>query len=138
VIGLFAELHHQREQAQAQLDALHETTPKAADPTLLDEFPLAGDILPGLDSPLKARLFHAFDLQVLWNKPRRQATVFAEITEATLRALPGLLNPGQDGYDDTADNPPVETADMEDLFEPPITAPMFHRCGRGRPGAAYP
>ena len=114
----FAELHHQREQAQAQLDALQETTPKAADPTLLDELPLAGDILPGLDPGLKARLFHAFDLQVLWNKPGRQATVFAEITEATLRALPGLLNPGQDGDDDTADKPSADPADVEDLFEP--------------------
>jgi site-specific DNA recombinase len=125
----FAELHHQREQAQAQLDALHETTPKAVDPTLLDQLPLAGDILPGLDPARKARLFHAFDLQVLWNKPGRQATVFAEITDATLQALPGLLDPGQDGYDDTADTSSEETADMEDLFEPPITGSMFHPAG---------
>ena len=147
----FAELHHQREQAQAQLDALQETTPKAADPTLLDELPLAGDIRPGLDPGLKARLFHAFDLQVLWNKPGRQATVFAEITEATLRALPGLLNPGQDGYDDTADTAPDEDTDVEDLFESPITGPMFigpvepdpellipAACGAGETSVARP
>ena len=91
----FAELHHERGQAQAQLDALEASVPKAVDPALLDELPLAGDILPGLDPGLKARLFDAFDLQVLWNKPARQATVFAEITEATLRALPGLLNPAR-------------------------------------------
>ena len=112
----FAELHHQREQAQAQLGTLAAETPKAADPTLLDELPLAGDILPGLDPGIKARLFAAFDLQILWNKPGRQATVFAEITEATLRALPALLNPGQDGYDDTADTGSGEAADVEDLF----------------------
>jgi hypothetical protein len=35
------------------LDALHAAAPKAADPTLLDELPLAGDILPGLDPGLK-------------------------------------------------------------------------------------
>ena len=93
ITARFAELHHQREQAQAQLDALQETTPKAADPTLLEELPLAGDILPGLDPGLKARLFHAFDLQVLWNKPGRQATVFAEITEATLLFRSGLSQP---------------------------------------------
>jgi len=116
----FAELHHEREQAQAQLDTLQAATPKAADPTLLDDLPLAGDILPGLDPGLKARLFDAFDLQILWNKPGRQATVFAEITEATLRALPGILDPGQDGYDDTADTTSGETADVEDLFESPI------------------
>ena len=93
ITARFAELHHQREQAQAQLDALQAVTPQAADPTLLDELPLAGDILPGLDPALKARLFAAFDLQVLWNKPGRQATVFAEITDATLRALPGHSQP---------------------------------------------
>ena len=118
----FAELHHQREQAQAQLDALQAVTPKAADPTLLDELPLAGNILPGLDPALKARLFDAFDLQILWNKPGRQVTVFAEITDATLRALPALLNPSRDGYDDTADTCSGETTDVEDLFESPISA----------------
>jgi hypothetical protein len=76
---------------------------------------------------LKARLFAAFDLQVLWNKPGRQATVHAEITEATLRALPALLDPGQDGYDDTADIASGETADVEDLFESPKAAKMLHR-----------
>ena len=125
----FAELHHQREQAQAQLGTLAAETPKAADPTLLDELPLAGNILPGLDPGIKARLFAAFDLQILWNKPGRQATVFAEITEATLRALPALLNPGQDGYDDTADTGSGEAADVEDLFESPIAARIF-RNGR--------
>ncbi len=116
----FAELHHQREQAQAQLDTLHASVPKAADPTLLDELPLPGDILPGLDPALKARLFAAFDLQILWNKPSKQATVYAEITEATLRALPGILDPDRDGYDDTADITSGEVADVEDLFESPI------------------
>jgi hypothetical protein len=123
----FAELHHQREQAQAQLDTLHAVTPKAADPTLLGELPLAGDILPGLDPGLKARLFDAFDLPILWNKPGRQATVHAEITEATLQALPGILNPGQDGYDDTANGITTgEVADLEDLFESPIIPQILH------------
>jgi hypothetical protein len=123
----FAELHHQREQAQAQFNALQAETPKAADPTLLDKLPLAGDLLSGLDPDLKARLFAAFDLQILWNKPDKQATVFAEITEATMRALPALLNPGQDGYHDTAAaSSPAEAADVEDLFESPID-PLIHR-----------
>ena len=147
----FAELHHERAQAQAQLDALAAEAPKAADPALLDQLPLAGDILPGLDPAIKARLFDAFDLQILWNKPGRQATVHAEITEATLRALPALLNPGQDGYDDTAGATPGETADVEDLFESPITGPMFigpvepdpellipAACGAGETSVARP
>jgi site-specific DNA recombinase len=119
ITARFAELHAGREQAEAQLAALAATTPKAADPTLLEELPLAGDILPGLPPDLKTRLFDAFDLQILWDKPGGQATVYAEITDATLQALPGILDPGQDGYDDTAELNPGEPAAVEDLFEPP-------------------
>ena len=93
------------EQLETQLTALAKTTPAAADPALLDQLPLAGDILPALTPALKSRLFAAFDLEVLWNKPGRQATVFIEITENTLQAIPGILNPGQDGYHDTAPEP---------------------------------
>ena len=116
----FAELHHEQQDKQAQLNGLATAVPRAADTTLLDQLPLAGDVLPGLAPDIKARLFAAFNLEVLWNKPDRQVTVNAEITEATLRALPALLNPDQDGYDDTADNTPGEPGDMEDLFESPI------------------
>jgi len=122
ITARFAELHADREQAETQLTALPAATPKAADPSLLEELPLAGDILPGLPGELKARLFEAFDLQILWNKPGGQATVFAEITEATLQALPGILDPGRDGYDDTAEGTSGSRAAVEDLFE----APMVH------------
>ena len=103
----FAELHTEREQIGTQLAALAQTAPQAIDPTLLDQLPTPGDILPGLTAQLKAELFQAFDLQILWNKPGQQATVHAEITEATLQALPGILDPGRDGYDDTAAKPPA-------------------------------
>jgi hypothetical protein len=42
---------------------------------------------------------------VLWNKTDRQATVFLKITEATLQAVPGSLDHGQDGYHDNAAEP---------------------------------
>jgi hypothetical protein len=112
----FADLHHEREQLEAQLAALAKTAPQAADPALLDELPVLGDVLPGLPPALKARLLAAFDLQILWNKPGQQATVFAEITEATLQALPGILDPGQDGYHDTStDAAPEPGTPMWDL-----------------------
>jgi hypothetical protein len=41
-----ADLHHEREQIESQLAALAKTTPAAADPALLDQIPLAGDIGP--------------------------------------------------------------------------------------------
>jgi hypothetical protein len=54
---------------------------QAADTSLLDQLPLAGDVLPRLSPRLKARLFQVFDISVLWNKPGRQVTVTAEITD---------------------------------------------------------
>ena len=65
----FADLHHEREQIETQLAALAKTTPHAADPALLDQLPALGDILPSLPPALKARLFAAFGLEILWNKP---------------------------------------------------------------------
>jgi hypothetical protein len=116
----FGELHAEREQLQAQLDTLAAAAPRACDPALLDELPLAGDILPGLPDHLKAKLLDAFDIQVLWNKAGGQATVHAEITDATLRALPALLNPDQDGYDDTSEHASDQLKAVEDLFEAPM------------------
>jgi hypothetical protein len=49
--------------------------------------PLAGDVLPRLTPRLKVRLLAVFDVSVLWSKSGRQATVRAEITEATLQVL---------------------------------------------------
>jgi site-specific DNA recombinase len=128
----FAELHHQREQIEAQLKALDKTAPAAADPALLDRLPLLGDILPSLPPALKARLFAAFDVWVLWNKADRQATVHGEITENTLLAVPGILNPDQDGYHDT--NPAPSTDDpaaVGHLISTPRTCAGTHRVRDG-------
>jgi DNA invertase Pin-like site-specific DNA recombinase len=67
-------------------------------------------------------------LAALWNKPGSQATVFAEITDATLQALPGILNPGQDGYDDTSEESACDPAIVEDLFETPIDPQILHEA----------
>jgi site-specific DNA recombinase len=132
----FAELHHEREHVEAQLKTLDKTAPAAADPALLDQLPLAGDILPGLPPALKARLFAAFDVEVLWNKEGRQATVFVEITENTLRAVPGILDPGQDGYHDTSSAASTDTpAAVGHLISTPRDCPMAHRRGQ-RPASA--
>jgi hypothetical protein len=41
-----------------------------------------------------------------------QATVRAEITETTLQAVPGILDPSQDGYDDTGTGQPAPMGDL--------------------------
>ena len=105
----FTELHTQRQDAEAKLTALEAATPAAMDPALLDEIPYAGDILLDLPLALKARLLAAFDITVIWNKPGDQVTVRAVITDATLQAMPDILNPGQDGYHDTAAPAPADS-----------------------------
>ena len=125
----FADLHHEREQIETQLQALAKTTPAAADPALLDELPALGDILPGLPPALKARLFAAFGLEILWNKPAGQATVFVEITENTLQAIPGITDPSQDGYHDTSTETSTDdTAPMWDLGNTPRMGRVPHSC----------
>jgi len=117
IMDRFAQLHADRTQAETDLKALARTAPRPADPAILDEIPYVGDILPALPPVLKARLFAAFDMAILWNKPGNQATVHIEITDETLRALPGLLDPGQDGYHDT--HPPAAR-------NPDSTGPIGH------------
>jgi hypothetical protein len=94
----FTQLHSERTAAEAKLAALATGQPKAADPAILDEVPYAGDLIPELLPALKARLFAVSDLAIVWNKTGSQATVTAD---ATLAALPEILDPTQPGYHDT-------------------------------------
>jgi site-specific DNA recombinase len=119
----FAELHTQRTEAETRLTALTAAKPRAADPAILDELPYCEDILPGLPPALKARLFAAIDLNILWNKTGGQVTVYATITDATLAFLADMLDAGQDGYHDTAAPAPASN-DMGALPQPPITGWM--------------
>jgi hypothetical protein len=108
----FAELHNERERLETQLNVLAKTTPQAADTSLLDQLPLGGDILPRLSPRLKARLFQVFDVSILWNKPERQVTVRAKVTKTTLRYLAAILDPSQDGFDDTHPDQPEPIGDL--------------------------
>jgi hypothetical protein len=125
----FAELHAQRTAAEAQLASITAETPRAADPSLLDELPYLGDILPGLPPALKTRLFDTFDLTVTWNKAKDgdgvdQVTVTAVLTDETLTALPEI-NPRQDGYHDTVPTPLTSTA-IGHSAEPPMAGSTAH------------
>ncbi len=100
--GRFTELHTERQQLETQLAALTQASPQAADLSLLDQLPLVGDILPGLDPDLKARLYQAFDLQVLWNKPAPMGDLFESPIEVrilhvarTFHANSGLSDTGE-------------------------------------------
>ncbi len=123
----FTELHAERTAAEAKLTALTSERPRGADPAILEEVPLAGDILPYLPPALKARLFAVTDLSIVWSKDKNQATVTAVITDATLAALPEILDPDQPGYHDTA---AVDSGPMWVSAGPPIAGLKPH----GEPG----
>jgi len=136
IFDRFAELRAEREQLQAQLDALDTTTAQPADITLLDQLPLTANPLPRLTPQLKALLFQALNLEILWNPADRQATVWVEITDTTLRAIPAILDPGHDGHHDT--NPkhgPDQPAPTCDFDKPPRTGTMRHRPANHCPPA---
>jgi hypothetical protein len=121
----FAQLHADRTAAEAQLAGLAAEQPTAADPAILDEVPYAGDIIPALPPALKARLFAVSDLAILWSKDKSHATVSVTITDATLAALPEILNPAQPGYHDTA---ALESETVGALPRPPIGGPLPREC----------
>jgi hypothetical protein len=128
IFDRFAELRTEREQLQAQLDALDITTARPADISLLDQLPLASNPLPRLTPELKALLFQALNLEILWNPADRQATVWAEITDTTLRAIPAILNPGHDGHHDTnPEHDPDQPTPACDFDRPPRTGTLRHR-----------
>jgi hypothetical protein len=140
IFDRFAELRAEREQLQAQLDALDTTTAQPADISLLDQLPLTANPLPRLTPQLKALLFQALNLEILWNPADRQATVWVEITDTTLRAIPAILDPGHDGHHDTnPEHGPDQPAPTCDFDKPPRTGTTAHRPGKsGAAGAGWP
>lgn len=117
IFGRFAELRAEREQLQAQLDALTAATPQPADISLLDQLPPAGNPLPRLTAQHKALLFQALNLEILRNPADRQATVWVEITDTTIQAIPAILDPAHDGHHDTNPDQPEPTCHFDKHLE---------------------
>ena len=93
-----------REALTAQLDALDkDTSQHGNDRTLLDELPQLAGRLDDLPERIQAELFAAFDIQILWNPPMKQATFFATITGTTPGIVAALLDRAGD------DNPAAST-----------------------------
>ena len=88
----FTDLYSERKTITGQLDALDRDTGRhGTDPALLDELPELASRLDGLPERIQAELFAAFDIQILWNAPMKQATFFATITDTTPGIVTGLL-----------------------------------------------
>ena len=89
----FVTLCADRETLTAQLEALDKDAGRHGnDPALLDELPELAARLDELPERLQAELFAAFDIQILWNAPMKQATFFATITDTTPGIVAALLD----------------------------------------------
>ena len=93
----FVTLCGERETLTAQLDALDNDHGRHGnDPALLDELPELAARLDELPERLQAELFAAFDIQILWNPPMKQATFFATISDTTPGIITALLDRAND------------------------------------------
>jgi DNA invertase Pin-like site-specific DNA recombinase len=79
ILARFTELETERTQINAQLADLASTAPAAADPALLDNLPLLGDLLASAPARLQQQLYQAFDIQALYNKNLHQVTIFGRV-----------------------------------------------------------
>ena len=88
----FVTLYGERETLTGQLEALDKDTGRhGTDPALLDELPELAGRLDELPERIQAELFAAFDIQILWNPPMKQATFFATISDTTPGIVAALL-----------------------------------------------
>jgi hypothetical protein len=120
----YAELHDERTRAETALAAAETAATQADDPALLDELPLAGDILSAAPDRIKEAIYAAFDIQALYRHDRHQVTIWATITPATIAAL--ITDPRTDS-DTQPGTPPASTTSTDavsQLIPPP-------RWGRG-------
>ena len=79
----YAELYDERTGAETALAAAQAAADSHDDPVLLDELPLAGDILTDAPDRVKEAICAAFDIYALYRKDLHQVTIWATITPAT-------------------------------------------------------
>ena len=65
-------------------------TTQTDDPTLLDALPTLDD-LSGAPIRAEAQLFQAFGLELIYNRPAHQVTIYATITPSTPATLAAII-----------------------------------------------
>jgi site-specific DNA recombinase len=119
ILARFTELEDERATIDTQLAGLAAAAPAAADPALLDNLPILGDILADAPVRLWQQLLAALDIQALYNKNLHQVTIHATITDATPRTVAAIIN-------DADDHPTTTrpTQDPEPVFSHLAQAPI--------------
>jgi site-specific DNA recombinase len=95
----FNQRYEQRTAAQAELDQLTAAAPPVEDPSLITELPRAAQLLADAPPELRARLYAAFQVHVLYRAAMHQATIRATITDATPAIIQALLNDARTDHD---------------------------------------
>jgi hypothetical protein len=92
VTDRFTALYEQARELHAQLAETEAAQPAAQDLSLIDELPHAAAALDTAPDNVKAKLYAAFDVQVLFRAPKKQATIWATITSTTPGIVASLVN----------------------------------------------
>jgi hypothetical protein len=151
----YAELYDERTRTETALAAAEAAATRADDPALLDELPLAGDILTAAPDRIKEAICAAFDIHALYRKDLHQVTIWATITPAAPGTIQALINDPRTDHDThpgTVPEPAEATAAAWSQLVPPldgawgVRTPSGGRWGcvpearrgrrRGRPAAA--
>jgi hypothetical protein len=95
----FTQRYDQRTAAQHELDQLTANQPPAEDPSLIAELPRAAQLLDQAPADIRARVYGAFQVHVLYRAPMHQATITATITDATPGIIAALLQDTRTDHD---------------------------------------
>ena len=79
---------HEHTRTETALAAAQTATTQADDPALLDELPLAGDIVSAAPDRIKEAIYAAFDIHALYRHDQHQVTIWATMFDAHARNSP--------------------------------------------------
>ena len=100
-----------------ELGQLTATQPARPDPALLDELPYAPELLGNVPDHIRATVYAAFQVHVLYRQDQHQATIRATITDATPQIIQALqYDPRTDSIDIRGNMPdaPMTTKSRHD------------------------
>ena len=107
----YAALHTERKDIETQLTELAADAIPAPAPDLVSLLPEVTADLAALPPALQAELLDAFDIQIIWNAPMRQATIRATITDTTPSIVTALLTRASDDPATQATATPATSTD---------------------------
>ena len=136
----FTTRYDEHTQTQTELEQLTAAQPARPDPALLDELPFAPELLGNVPDHIRARVYAAFQVHVLYRQDQHQATIRATITDATPQIIQALQDDPRTDSTGTRGNlpeAPIATKSLHDheTSSIKVSGPCHRRLSPGR-GAA--